>query len=814
VVPATSVSFLGLTQADNVIGHIPPDTVGDVGPNHYVQQVNTAVAVFSKAGTRLAGPVDFTSFFAAFPPTSACRTSAGGDPITLYDPLAGRWMLSSFSASSDPHECIAVSQTADPTGAYWVYDFPYPFAPKFNDYPKAGIWSDAIYFSYNQFDSGDNFVGVGVIAYDKTKMYAGQAASQVAFDLQDGVAPESATASTLLPSDVDGTAPPGGAPDTYVGFNGGLEVWDFHVDFVTTANSTFTNVSALTVASLDPNMCGFSLSCIPQNNTTTRLDALSDRLMHRNAYRNFGTHQTMVLNQTVDVDSQDHAGVRWYELRKTSGAWSIFQQGTLESANDGGTFDGVHRWMGSVASDQAGDIALGYSASSSTIFPAIRYTGRLPGDAPGTLPQGEGVLQAGLGSQLDAAGFSSSTAKNRWGDYSAMSVDPSDDCTFWYTQEYYTASSTSGDWSTRIGSFKFPTCGGAPSSTPTLTVNDAPAVAEGVSADFNVTVGPTSPQPITFDASTSNGTALAGSDYSAVTNQQFTIPPNTASLTVPVPTVDDTTAESTESFGLTISNSTSGTAIGDNQAVGSITDNDASPRSITIDDVSVNEGGVATFTIAATSPGAPVNVTATTADASAVAPADYASTTQTVTVPGNAMTTSLAVQTAQDPGDEPNETFVVNLTGASPNGTIADAQGLGTVIDDDSPGALPFPTIDVVSPSSAVKEGKDKTGRTIGVEFTVRLSAVSAQPVLFDAQTRDDTALSGTDYFSATLHDVQIPAGQTSVVVVVPVRGDKKREKPKVESFFLDISNIRSGTPGVVSGTGSIVDDDRRRRRR
>ena len=216
---------------------------------------------------------------------------------------------------------------------------------------------------------------------------------------------------------------------------------------------------------VDPSMCGMARNCIPQPGTTNRLDAISDRLMHRLQYRNFGGYETLVSNHTVDVDGSDHAGIHWFELRKESfGAdWALYQEGVYAP-------DSHQRWMGSLAMDHVGDIALGYSLSSSTVYPSVRYSGRLASDPLGSLPQGEKSIVEGGGSQ---------TSSNRWGDYSMMGLDPQDDCTFWYTQEYV-ATSGSNTWRTRIGAFRFPSCTIGPQGTlkGTVTSVSGPAIAE------------------------------------------------------------------------------------------------------------------------------------------------------------------------------------------------------------------------------------------------------------------------------------------------------------------------------------------------
>src|SRR3990172_1213984 len=305
-----------------------------------------------------------------------------------------------------------------------------------NDYPKFGVWPDAYYMSINQFVfSGDteDFAGPGAVAFEREKMLSGLPANMVYFDIGTPYA-------SLLPSDMDGfTLPPAGSPNYFVQFgDDGEGVWDtdrlmvfqFHVDWNNPSASTFSGPSVLNTEPFDSHLCDYYWSiCIPQPDAGGALTALPDRLMYRLAYRNFGDHESLVVNHTVEVDGADHAGIRWYEIRNPGGAPTIYQQGTYAP-------DSNHRWMGSIAMDGNGNMALGYSVSSGTVYPSIRYTGRLVADTPGTLPQGEAVLIAGGGRQTHSS--------SRWGDYSAMSVDPVDDCTFWYTQEYYATTSSPG----------------------------------------------------------------------------------------------------------------------------------------------------------------------------------------------------------------------------------------------------------------------------------------------------------------------------------------------------------------------------------
>jgi hypothetical protein len=415
----------------------PPDTNGAVGATQYVQWVNESFAVFDKAtGALVAGPTTGNTVWSGF--GGGCQSNNDGDPIVQYDKAANRWILTQFSVSTTPFlQCVAVSTTSDATGSYNRYAFSYA---NFPDYPKLGVWPDAYYISFNSFN-GNTFVGALLCAYDRAKMLAGAAATQQCFQL-------SSSFGGVLPSDLDGsTAPPAGAPNAFVNFGtNSLNLWRFHVDFTTPANTTLTGPINLAVAAFSPACSGGA--CVPQPSTHEKLDSLADRLMYRFAYRNGTTAsaaETAVVNHSVTVATSkrnSHVGVRWYQLGNlTSGTPTVIQQGTFSP-------DATFRWMGSIAMDKAGDIAVGYSASSSSVFPSLRFTGRLSTDPLGTL-QAENTIKAGAGSQLPNL--------SRWGDYSAISVDPVDDCTFFYTNEYLKASGTF-NWSTQIASFKFPGC--------------------------------------------------------------------------------------------------------------------------------------------------------------------------------------------------------------------------------------------------------------------------------------------------------------------------------------------------------------------
>ncbi len=478
LMPAPIANFEGV---NNINGVYPPDTQGDVGPNHYVQWVNLSFAIYNKTGTLLYGPANGSTLWSGF--GGPCETTNDGDPITLYDPLADRWLMSQFALPSYPngpfYQCVAVSTTADPLGTWYRYQFTWP-GNKMNDYPKFGVWPDGYYMTVNQFASGTGaWAGAGVAVLERSKLLSGLPATMQYFDLNS----VDSNFGGMLPSDLDGTPPPVGAPNyfaevddsSWIGPSDAMRLWRFHVDWTTPANTTFglsgLPNAILPVAGFTP-LCMGTRSCVPQPGTAQGIDAIGDRLMYRLAYRNFGTHQSLVVNHTVDAGS-GRAGVSWYEVRDPGGTPTIYQQGTYA----GDSPDSEHRWMGSIAMDGTGNIALGYSVSSGTVYPSIRYVGRLVGDPMGTLPQGETSLMVGSGSQTGSGA--------RWGDYSMMAVDPSDDCTFWYTQEYIQTTGVAS-WRTRIGSFKFPSCTSGPTGTldGTVTASSGGAPIAGARVDI------------------------------------------------------------------------------------------------------------------------------------------------------------------------------------------------------------------------------------------------------------------------------------------------------------------------------------------
>jgi uncharacterized repeat protein (TIGR01451 family) len=481
--PAPIANFQGISQA--VQGALsggffaPPDTVGDVGPNHYVQCVNTACQVFNKNGTAAAPAFLLSTLFASV--GGACAGPDDGDPIVLYDPLADRWHLSQFALPGFPNppfsECIAVSQTSDPTGAYYVYEYVIPNG-YLNDYPKFGVWPDGYYMTAPLFVAPSlDLAGEGAFVFNRAKMLVGDPTAEMLFFDLSGIYKG---LQRILPADVDGVAPPLGAPqymvtitaDEFADVQDGIRMFEVRPDFADPAASTFTEIASLAVAGFDATFTETSGTCSgtipftsrddvdqpPPGNCGQRLDAIADRPLQRLAYRNFGTHESLVFSHAADVNATPPtattghvSGVRYYELRRTlpAGAFAVHEQATFSP-------DVTNRWMSSAAIDAQGNLAVGYSVSdATTTFPGVRYAGRLASDPAGGLFQGEATLVAG--------GRAQTTTGSRWGDYSAMSVDPADECTFWYTQEYYDTVAPGGCsatacWQTRIGSFKFPSC--------------------------------------------------------------------------------------------------------------------------------------------------------------------------------------------------------------------------------------------------------------------------------------------------------------------------------------------------------------------
>ena len=452
VIPVPGINFDGIAYPGVVCNCAPPDTNGYVGKTQYVQIVNEGYQVFDKAtGNSVLGPASIRSVWAGF--GGVCETNGSGDPVVLYDRLADRWVLTQFAVSTGTsipnRECIAVSTTSDATGTYNRYDFDLrPFGANFYDYPKLGSWPDGYYMAMNVFNSSATaYLGTQPFAFERAKMLTGSPAAILSPGL---VGSPANNEDPVMPADFDGKIlPPAGAPNSFVelpdstGNNTNTyRTWHYSVGVPFGSGPTFTLVASPAAAPYT-----FLLTTVPQAGVTDRLANLADRLMFRLAYRNFGTptapDESLVGNYTVS--SGGVAGIRWFELKNvTNGPITKKQESTYQP-------DTTWRWMGSVAMDQAGNLALGFSASDSTIHPQIRYATRLATDPLNTLTA-EAHMFDGTGSQIGTS--------SRWGDYSAMTVDPVDDCTFWYTQEYYSTNSAF-NWRTRIGNFKFGTCGGS-----------------------------------------------------------------------------------------------------------------------------------------------------------------------------------------------------------------------------------------------------------------------------------------------------------------------------------------------------------------
>jgi hypothetical protein len=453
-IPAPIRNFEGLANSDNPFELSPPDPNGEAGRNHYVEMVNVVLAVYTKTGTRLLGPTPIGALWDDFA-IEDC-TDLSGDPVVVYDQLADRWVLTQFTTRGPIYyNCVAVSTSADPTGSYHRYAF--SSGQNFPDYPKYGVWPNAYFLSTREFAPDNSFAGIGAYALERRRMLRGDPdARAVSFLVQPGSKPW-LTGDGLLPSDLDGsTLPPDGSPNYFVGtmdsgafyrapFDG-VNIFAFSVIWSGKPSGSFELADQLEVAAFDSIFpCApQSRSCIPQPQTGNEVDILSyrQRPTFRLAYRNFGSHESLVTNQSVEA-RPGIAGVRWYEIRRTGGQFNVHQQGTFAPN------DGVHRWMGSAAQDKVGNIAVGYSVSNADdVYPGVRYAARLAGDPLGELGLGEGVIINGSGSQR---------VSSRWGDYTDMTVDPTDDCTFWYVNEYYAKSSQRG-WQTRIASFKLPGC--------------------------------------------------------------------------------------------------------------------------------------------------------------------------------------------------------------------------------------------------------------------------------------------------------------------------------------------------------------------
>ena len=522
-----------LTQNWDGMGYTgvnPADPSVDVGPNHVVQMINggsgSYIQVYSKTGTPIGSQVYFDNFMS--------MPGGAGDPIVLYDERADRWFLSEFSAAGNNLH-IAISTTADPTGTYYTYTFNSPGG--FPDYPKYSIWE-------NEYVMTANVNTPDIFAFNRADLLAGTATTAQMFS-QNNFGTIGFQAST--PVSMNGTTlPPSGQPallmrmrdDAWAGAaTDALEMWELDIDWVTPGNSTLSQVQTIGTSPHETELCGYtSFSCIPQLGGTP-LDPLRELLMNRIHYRNFGSHESIVCCHVTDVDGADHAGIRWYELRRTGGTggtWAIFQEGTYAP-------DADHRWMPSIGISATGNIGLAYSVASSSTAPSLRYTGRKECDPLGTMTEPETNIVAGT----------TANGSNRWGDYFQMGCDPSDGETFYFTGCY----NTSSQWSTRIAAFDLPSCspqvafGGS-----TYTVNEVDASQANGCLPYDIlnvpiSIGADPSQPAGITVNVTGGTATNNVDY-AVQNNTFTFDGATLSGNVVIWVYNDDYVEGNETITL------------------------------------------------------------------------------------------------------------------------------------------------------------------------------------------------------------------------------------------------------------------------
>ena len=801
--PGVGLSGFSMTSA-------PPDMTLAVGPNHIVAWVNSQYAVFSKTGTVLLPPVNGNTLFAGL--GNECATTNRGDPILQYDRLAQRWILSQFafpvdgggSPISPYYQCFAISTTSDPTGTYYRYtvQFSGTSPSGFNDYGKLGVWPDAYYTAYNMFGgspAGAN-TGAALCASDRTKMLAGNPTATTLcapIGFYGGGA-------AFLPADLDGTTLPSdltqGGIFMRVSTAPALRYLKLKPNFVAGtvtltdgfggAAGSFVNVPI----GATTNACnGGGGACVAQPTTTTLLDTLGSRLMYRLAFRNRGGVESMVVTHSVDPDGAGarSAAPRWYEIRNPLGNPSdpvpanrpvLFQNGTYAPTNS-------DRWMGSIAMDQFGNMMMGYSIAdaANNIFPSIGIAGRELGDAPSTL-QAEATAFAGSGAQTGTL--------TRWGDYSTIQIDPSDDRTFWYIGQYL-ASNGSFNWRSRIVSYSFP------QPLATLSIGNV-TLSEGNSgttnAQFTITRSHTA-AAVSVRVNTANGTATAGSDYVGITNQTVNFTAGgSATAIVNVVINGDTVLEPNETFSVNLSNPTNATiAVG--TGIGTIDNDDVA--SIAINDVTLAEGDSGTtnfvFTVSLTGEvQGGFTVPFTTANGTATQPGDYASNSGTLSFTGSpGETKTITVAVVGDTILEPNETFTVTLgTPSNAAITLIDGSGLGTISNDDS--------ASIAISDVTLAEGNSGTTNFI---FTVSLTGSVQGGFSVPFSTANGTATPPGDYASNSGTLTFTGSAAETRTVTVAVVGDLIPEFD--ENFFV---NLGSATFGVsvsqAQGTGLIVNDD------
>ena len=536
----------------------PPDPCLDVSSTHVIQMINGSGGSYFKIWDKSGAVLQNQTYFDSF-----TGISGAGDPIVLYDQFADRWLMSEFSATGNKL-VVAISQTPDPMGSWYVYSYT---APNFPDYPKYAIWSNAIIVTTNE-------TSPSVYALDRGEMLSGNPGVMQRFTV-----PPYGTISfqALTPVDIDGSAlPPAGSPALVMRMaddawdptlnQDQLEIFEFDIDFANPGNTSLSLVQTIPTAPFDTHLCGYTaFACIEQQGSSVTLDPLREVLMNRIHYRNFGSYEVMVMCHATDVNANDQAGVRWYELRKTSGSWSIHQQGTYAP-------DGESRWMASIAINNAGDIALAYNISSSSSYPSLKYTGRRSCDPAGLMTEPEIFLASG----------NAANGSNRYGDYASMSVDPADD-SFWFTGEY----NPSSQWSTRISNFDFSSC--QPSVSFDLsqqTAQESDATIDNNCLDYQeLVVSISLSQAANVDPTVNlvlSGNAEAGTDYEAPQNLSATLTPSSLTADFIFKIYDDAYVETIENLTIDYTlNANGGNAIqgGSNQShVIEIISNDLDPQ--------------------------------------------------------------------------------------------------------------------------------------------------------------------------------------------------------------------------------------------
>jgi hypothetical protein len=554
--PVAAASFAGIGRA-SAAGAAWAGLSGDVGPNHYMAAVDGRVAVYDKAGALLAGPASTGALWGG----GACASPSGAGVRVLHDQLADRWVLGHVTGGgAGSMVCLAVSTTTDPAGPYYLYAF--EAGTNRLESPTFAVSSDAYYLGVTELTQDGGLAGAGAYAFNRPQLLAGDARAEAqSFLVVPGDMPYAAA--SLAPADLDGPAPPApGTPGYFVASvdNGGpvgapldgVLLWSLRPDFTAPERSTFSLSAALAVAPFDGYFGSQPAGVQP---------------FSRVAYRNFGTHESLVASLAVEA-TPGVAGIRWYELRVIAGAAVIAQQGTYAPA------DGQHRWAGGIAMDGRGAMGLAFSMTDGTALPGIGYTGRSPADVAGTMPDGEGRLLEPSGS---AAG-----ARLAWSDAGSLSVDPADDCTFWYINPGWTGAGAEA----RIGAFRVGACGaatGADASTfatpgggadgtvgtapraalPSNAVNNV-TLAEGNAGTTDFTFTVTLAAPVGVDTvveyATTAGTATPGADYTT-TAGTLTIPANNPSGTVTVPVAGDATAEPDETFVLHVADAANPSAL-------------------------------------------------------------------------------------------------------------------------------------------------------------------------------------------------------------------------------------------------------------